>query len=180
MTPADIPRIDQPGSDLRPRTVQFDDTVQFHDTALAVRRRGFLAVIGTAAMTLGLTVLGWIPLARPARAEQGSEYPTCGLYHYGPHGPTCTGAPYSPSYCDSDKWFKNGCFGNWRDGLDCYQPRTICRAGEEPRDAWLWKADDVVYRCADGEVHYSGAPNLEQVICSATLPQRATSPSPSP
>jgi hypothetical protein len=163
MTPADIPRIDQPGPDMQPRTIRF------HDAGRAVRRRGFLAVLGTASMTLGLTVLGWIPLARPARAEQGSEYPNCGRYHYGPHGPICTGAPYSPSYCDSDKWFKNGCFGHWDEGLTCYQPRSICRAGEENRNAWLWKADDVVYRCADGEVHYPGAPNLEQVICNATL-----------
>lgn len=169
MTPADIPRIDQPAPDAQPRTVKFEDTVKFRDTATAVHRRGFLTVVGTAAMTLGLTVLGWIPLARPARAEQGSQYPNCGRYHYGPHGPICTGAPYSPSYCGSDKWFKNGCFGNRQDGLACYQPRTICLSGEEARDAWLWKADEVLYRCADGEIHYDGAPNLEQVICNATL-----------
>jgi hypothetical protein len=48
--------------------------------------------------------------------------------------------------------------------------------GGEGRNAWLWKADDVVYRCADGEIHYPGAPNLEQVICSARLPQRPTNP----
>jgi hypothetical protein len=35
----------------------------------------------------------------------------------------------------------------------------------------------VVYRCADGEIHYDGAPNLEQVICNAPLPQRETAPS---
>ncbi|MBV8542819.1 MAG: hypothetical protein JO063_09925 [Pseudonocardiales bacterium] len=174
MTPADIPRVDQPGPDPRPRAVRFSEA------ATAVRRRGFLAVVSTAAMTLGITVLSWVPLARPARADQGSEYPGCGRYHYGPHGPICTGAPYSPSYCDSDNWFKNGCFGNWKEGLDCYQPRTICRAGEEARDAWLWKADDTVYRCADGEIHYAGAPNLEQVICNATLSQPAKNPSPLP
>ncbi|MGH3710638.1 MAG: hypothetical protein ACRDRQ_21595 [Pseudonocardiaceae bacterium] len=173
MTPADIPRIDQSGPGGKPRTVQF----QFPDAA-TVDRRGALSVLGTAAMTLGITMLGWIPLARPARAEQGNEYPDCGLYSDGPGGPICSGAPYSPSYCGPDRWFKNGCFGHWNEGLTCYQPRTICRAGTEPRNAWLWKADGVLYRCADGEIHYDGAPNLEQVICNAPLPQRAAGKSP--
>ncbi|MGH3755224.1 MAG: hypothetical protein ACRDRP_21530 [Pseudonocardiaceae bacterium] len=164
MIPPDVPRLDQPGPGAPPRAVQFHRT--------AVRRRTFLAVIGTAAMTLGMTMLGWLPLARPARAEQGSEYPDCGRYSNGPGGSICTGAPYSPSYCGPDKWFKNGCFGDWRDKLDCYQPRTICDAGQGRREAWRWEADGVVYRCADGEINYDGAPNLEQVICNATLPQR--------
>lgn len=174
MIEADVPRIDQPGDGVAPRTVQF------RDAAPSVRRRRFLAVIGTAGVTLGLTVLGWIPLARPARAEEGSEYPECGRYSKGPDGPLCYGAPYSRSYCGSDRWFKNGCYGNWKDGLDCYQPRTICRAGGEPRNGWRWKDGDTVYRCADGEVHYAGAPNFEQLICSATLsegrPSRSTLP----
>ena len=162
MIPPDIPRLDQPGADPRPRVVRFTDASQLH-------RRGFLAVASTAAMTLGLTMLGWIPLARPARAEQGSEYPDCGRYHYGPHGPTCIGAPYSESYCESDKWFRNGCYGQ-----DCYQPRAICRAGAESRNAWLWKSDGWTFRCADGDVQYSGAPNLEKLVCSARLSYEAT------
>jgi hypothetical protein len=174
MIPPDIPRLDQPRPDAQPRAVQFRGPVT------ALQRRGFLAVIGTAAMTLSMTMLGWIPLARPARAEQGSEYLGCGRYSDGPDGPICHGAPYSPSYCGSDKWFKNGCFGKWRDGLDCYQPRTICQAGEDMREAWRWEADGVVYRCADGEINYDGAPNLEQVICNATLPQQTTKPSLTP
>ncbi|HEX8758474.1 MAG TPA: hypothetical protein VF734_00555 [Pseudonocardiaceae bacterium] len=174
MTAHDIPRIDQPPCGAQPRAVQF------RDAAPALHRRRFLAVVGTAAMALSVTMLGWIPLARPARAQQGSEYLDCGRYNNGPGGPICHGAPYSPSYCGSDRWFKNGCFGNWDDGLDCYQPRTICRAGEEQREAWRWEADGVAYRCADGEINYSGAPNLEQVICNAPLPQPEMAPSPSP
>ena len=166
MTTVEIPRLDQPGPDTRPRVVHF------LDAGTGMRRRGFLAVLGTAAMTLGLTVLGWIPLARPARAEQGSEYPDCGRYSDGPGGPICFGAPYSPSYCGEDQWFKSGCYGKWSQGLDCYTPRLICRAGPEPRDGWRWKADGVVYRCADGEIHYNGAPNLEQVICNAPLDEQ--------
>jgi len=162
LIPPDIPRLDQPGADPQPRVVRFADASQLH-------RRGFLAVASTAAMTLGLTMLGWIPLARPARAEQGSEYPDCGRYHYGPHGPTCIGAPYSESYCESDKWFRNGCYGQ-----DCYQPRAICRAGAESRNAWLWKSDGWTFRCADGDVQYSGAPNLEKLVCSARLSYEAT------
>jgi hypothetical protein len=49
-------------------------------------------------------------------------------------------------------------------------PHTICRADSEAGDAWRWKSGDVVYRCADGEVHYSGAPNLEPLVCNAMLP----------
>ncbi|HSL08243.1 MAG TPA: hypothetical protein VK887_09715 [Pseudonocardiaceae bacterium] len=168
MTPHEIPRLDHPGPGAEPRTVQF------HDTGTAVHRRGFLAIAGTAAMALGVTMLGWIPLARPARAQQGTEYPDCGRYNDGAGGPICHGAPYSPSYCGPDNWFQNGCFGKWQDGLDCYQPTTICRAGEEMLEAWRWEADGVVYRCADGEIHYHGAPNLEQVICNASLGQLET------
>jgi hypothetical protein len=168
VTSHEIPRLDQPSPRAEPRTVQF------RDTGTVVRRRGFLAIVGTAAMTLGLTMLGWIPLARPARAQQGTEYPDCGRYSDGAGGPICNGAPYSPSYCGTDNWFKNGCFGEWKGGLDCYQPRTICRAGEEMQEAWRWEADGVVYRCADGEIHYNGAPNLEQVICNASLDRPET------
>ncbi|MGH3814979.1 MAG: hypothetical protein ACRDUV_21465 [Pseudonocardiaceae bacterium] len=178
MIPTDVPRLDQPGPDPQPRTVQFRDTATSPGRSGFLRRRGFLAVTGTAAMALGMTMLGWIPLARPARAEQGSEYPDCGRYDNGPGGPICHGAPYSPSYCGSDKWFKNGCFGEWEDGLDCYQPTTICQAGEDMLHAWRWEADGVVYRCADGQINYAGAPNLEQVICNASLPQRVAQPSP--
>ncbi|MGH3896894.1 MAG: hypothetical protein ACRDTA_01320 [Pseudonocardiaceae bacterium] len=167
MIPPDVPRLDQPGPDAQPRTVQFRDTAA-PDRFMG--RRGFLAVVATAGMALGMTMLGWIPLARPAKAEQGSEYPDCGRYNNGPGGPICAGAPYSPSYCGPDKWFKNGCFGNWEDGLDCYEPTTICDAGADRRDAWRWEADGVVYRCADGQINYDGAPNLEQVICNAVLP----------
>ncbi|HEY3894060.1 MAG TPA: hypothetical protein VGL88_01695 [Pseudonocardiaceae bacterium] len=162
MNLTDIPRVDQPGPDPQPRAVQFT-------TILTLRRRGFLSVAGTAAMTLGLTVLGWIPLARPARAEVGSEYPNCGRYSNGPGGPICYGAPYSSKYCGPDNWFMEGCYGDWDNGLDCYQARTVCRAEAEPRNGWRWKADSIEYRCADGEIHYSGAPNLEQVICNAAL-----------
>ena len=170
MTASEIPRIDQPRGGAEPRVVHF------RDTAPALHRRRFLAVVGTAAMTLGVTMLGWIPLARPARAQQGSEYPDCGRYNNGPGGPICHGAPYSSSYCGDDNWFKNGCFENWRGELACYQPRTICRAGEESREAWRWEADGAVYRCADGEINYDGAPNPEQVICNAPLTQPETTP----
>jgi hypothetical protein len=159
----DIPRLDQAGADPQPRVVQF------RDAGTELHRRGFLAVVGTAAMTLGLTMLGWIPLARPAWADEGTEYPDCGRYHYGPHGPTCIGAPYSESYCGLDRWFRTGCYGDGKGGEDCYQPHAICRSGPEARNAWLWKSDGLTYRCADGEVHYNGAPNWEQLVCSATL-----------
>lgn len=166
MIPVDIPRLEAPGSDAQPRVVRFQDI------GTGMHRRGFLAIVGSAAMTLGLTVLGWIPLARPARAEQGNEYPDCGRYADGVGGPICYGSPYSPSYCGPDQWFKDGCYGDWNKGLDCYSPASICRAGEESLQGWRWMADGVTYRCADGTIQYSGAPNLEDVICSATLDER--------
>lgn len=145
-----------------------------------LRRRGFLAVLGAGAMTLGLTMLGWIPLARPARAEPGTEYPYCGIYTDGqPGGSICVGAPYSPQYCGSDNWFKTGCESG-SDGEEiCYQPVRACRAdGEDSsaRNAWRWEADGVTYRCADGRVTRAGAPNSEFVICSARLTAAPSSP----
>lgn len=166
MITVDIPRLDAPGPDGLRRVVRF------RDAGPGMRRRGFLTIVGTAAMTLGLTVLGWIPLARPARAEQGREYPECGRYSDGPGGPICSGAPYSPSYCGPDQWFKNGCYGQWDQGLDCYSPAAICQAGEESLEGWRWEDNGVTYRCADGLIHYSGAPNLEDVICNANLDEQ--------
>jgi hypothetical protein len=145
--------------------------VRFRDVGTAgLERRGFLAVLATGAMTLGMTLLGWIPLARPARAEEGTEYPDCGGYSDGPGGPLCVGAYYSPSYCGDDNWFKNGCFTKSDGTLDCYEPVAACHAGgDEGRDAWRWEANGFAYRCADGKVYHHGAPNPEFVICNATL-----------
>ena len=50
MIQAQIPRVDQPGPDAAPRSVQF------RAAPPKVRRRGFLAVVGTAGMTLSSTV----------------------------------------------------------------------------------------------------------------------------
>jgi hypothetical protein len=162
---SDIPRLDQPGADAGPRAVRFRDA-----GAAGLERRGFLAVLATGAMTLGMTLLGWIPLARPARAEEGTEYPDCGGYSDGPGGPLCVGAYYSPSYCGDDNWFKNGCFTKSDGTLDCYEPVAACHAGgDEGRDAWRWEANGFAYRCADGKVYHHGAPNPEFVICNATL-----------
>jgi hypothetical protein len=165
VTSHEIPRLDQPSSGAPPRAVQF------HNAPVALHRRGFLTVVSAAALTLGLTMLSWIPLARPARALQGTEYPDCGRYSNGPEGQICHGAPYSPSYCGTDNWFKYGCFDSSDGARDCYQPRTLCRAGEELREAWRWEVDGRSYRCADGEIQYHGAPNPELVICNALLTQ---------
>jgi hypothetical protein len=175
----EIPRLDQPAPGALPRAVQFRTV-----GAARQRRRGFLAVLGGGAMALGMAVLGWIPPARSARAETGTEYLDCGVYSDGPGGPICVGAPYSARYCGSDKWFRTGCYRT-SDGEICYQPARFCRApgGDgEARNAWRWQVDGVVYRCADGRVHYEGAPNPETVICQATLssPPPPEPPSPEP
>ncbi|MGH3990974.1 MAG: hypothetical protein ACRDSN_00755, partial [Pseudonocardiaceae bacterium] len=187
MSPPDIPRLDQPPPGAEPRTLQFRT-----QTSVGRRgffgRRGFLAVLGAGAMTLGITVLGWIPLARPARAEPGTEFLYCGRYGDGsPGGPICVGAPYSPDYCGDDNWFITGCFSGPR-GTDCYEPAEICRVTSENgegRNAWRWEADGVTYRCADGYAFWNGAPNPDVVICSATLtvappPPSSSSPPTSP
>ncbi|MGH3937173.1 MAG: hypothetical protein ACRDTG_00840 [Pseudonocardiaceae bacterium] len=150
-------------------------------------RRSFLAVLSAGAMTLGVTMLGWLPLARPARAQAGTEFLDCGVYGDGAGGPICTGAPYAATYCGSDKWFRNGCYRT-PEGEVCYEPATLCRAGGregERRNAWRWVADGVTYRCADGRVRHEGAPNPETAICSATLsdsapPSSSPAPEPSP
>ncbi len=179
-----VPRVDrEPEGPFEPRAVTFE-------AARPLRRRGFLAVMAAGAMTLGITALSWVPLARPARAQPGSEYLGCGQYADGPGGPVCYGFPYSAGHCGDDHWFRNGCFETSDGHTDCYQPLTICEAGDDgARNAWRWATDEAEWRCADGEVQYEGAPNPETVICSARLPERAfptqapaptSSPSPTP
>ncbi len=191
MTPPDVPRFDQPAPDAKPRAVQFRTLEQFHTLGQAperrgfFRRRGFLGVLGAGAMTLGMAVLGWIPLARPARAEQGTEFPDCGRYGNGPGGPICTGAPYSPDYCGDDDWFITGCYDRSDGHHVCYQPAPICRANAETnegRNGWRWDHEGILYRCADGHAYWDGAPNPEVLICSAKLtPDPPTfTPDPSP
>lgn len=169
-----VPRVDrEPAGPFEPREVAFEFPRR-------VQRRGFLAVMATAAMTLGVTALSWVPLARPARAEPGTEYLGCGQYSDGPGGPLCTGYPYSTDYCGDDDWFRNGCFETSDGHTDCYQPLEICEADEgRGRNAWRWQTDDAEWRCADGEVEHEGAPNPERVICSAQL-SSTTSPDESP
>lgn len=165
-----VPRADrEPGGPFEARGVTFQ-------APRSIRRRGFLAVMAAGAMTLGITALSWVPLARPARAEPGTEYPGCGRYDDGPGGPLCSGFPYSPDNCGDDDWFRNGCV-EYSDGhVDCYRPLPICEAGNNGgRNAWRWEADGAVWRCADGEVQHEGAPNPETVICNARLSPR-TSP----
>lgn len=201
MTPPDVPRFDQPAPGAQPRAVQFRTLGDFHTLGPAperrgfFRRRGFLGVLGAGAITLGMTVLGWIPLARPARAEAGTEFPDCGRYSNGPGGPICTGAPYSPDYCGDDDWFITGCYERPGGQHVCYQPTRACRANPETnegRNAWRWQNEDILYRCADGHAYFDGAPNPELLICNAKLtpdpptftPEPSepptTSPSPSP
>lgn len=185
--PPEIPRLDQAPPDAQPRTVRFRVTTapasrRFLGLGGFLGRRGFLGVLGAGAMTLGLTVLGWIPLARPASAEAGTEWPDCGRYDYGPsHGPDrpmCVGAPYSPNYCGADRWFMTGCYSTSQ-GQVCYEAAAICRAGPdttEGRNAWRWVRDNIVYRCADGHALYEGAPNPEVLICLAKLSSEPSIP----
>jgi len=202
MNPTDIPRLDQPATGAPPRVLQFRDTADHRRFAGPryrifpghrspgrrgsaggiLGRRGFLAVLSAGAMTLEMTVLGWIPLARPARAEPGTEYPDCGAYSDGPGGPVCVGAPYSPQYCGPDNWFRTGCYLRQDGGEVCYQPAAICHAAgadNEGRHAWRWEVDGTVYRCADGKAFYEGAPNPELLICNATLSSPEPTPPPS-
>jgi hypothetical protein len=180
----DVPRADrEPDGPVEPRSVTFQSPRR-------VRRRGFLAVMAAGAMTLGVTALSWVPLARTARAEAGTEYPGCGRYGDGPGGPVCYGFPYSSDHCGDDDWFRNGCYENSDGTVDCYRPLAICEAGDDGgRNAWRWEDDDTVWRCADGELQYEGAPNPETVICNARLgswpftepsPTTTSSPTPTP
>ena len=174
MRPIEIPRFDLRPADAQPRLVQFRESGR-------LSRRGFLAVLGAGAMTLGMTVLGWIPLARPARAEPGTEFMDCGTYGDGPGGPLCYGAPYSPRYCGEDKWFLTGCYRH-PEGQACYEPVEFCRAAGPDggyRNAWRWESDNIIWRCADGQVYWEGAPSPDTVICNAKLaPAQPTSPEP--
>ncbi|HEX2298207.1 MAG TPA: hypothetical protein VHH34_06780 [Pseudonocardiaceae bacterium] len=194
MTPTGIPRTDQPATGADPRVVRFRTDPAAAQRRGFLRRRGFLGVLGGGAVTLGITMLGWIPLARPARAEPGTEFPTCGSYYNGPGGPICIGARYSPAYCGNDGWFITGCYPRADGHQVCFQPAPICRADGENnpgRNAWRWMDGVVQYRCADGHAYWDGAPNPEMLICNAKLtpappppapppPAPTTSPSPAP
>lgn len=131
-----------------------------------LRRRGFIGVLGGGAMTLSLTMLGWIPFARSARAEEGTEYLTCGVFD---GDPICIGGHTSPIYCGEDNWFRNGCVTNDDGFTDCYEPLSICGADGPDRNAWRWDYEGITFRCADGDVEFEGAPSDELVICSARL-----------
>lgn len=199
MTPADIPRSDRPAPGAPPRALRFhtDPPPGRHRRSPGrgqpgrgllglgfLGRRGFLGVLGAGAMTLGVTMLGWIPLARRAQAEEGTEFPDCGRYSNGPGGPICLGSRYSPSYCGADNWFLTGCYVRRGFGV-CFTPIAICRAGvdsDEKRNAWRWMNEGIEYRCADGHAFWEGAPNPELVICSARLtpePPPSSTPEPS-
>lgn len=150
--------------DFETRTAE--DVPRALDAAAAtpVRRRPLLKGALTGSMTLAVTVIGWIPLAKPARATVGTEYTAnnCSDAGYSYDGKLCTGAPYSSGYCGSDKWFKNGCFRAPDNYVDCYAPTKIC--GSPARNAWRWSG----YRCADGYYTPYGQSRLFR-ICSAKL-----------
>lgn len=192
MTPSDIPRSDRPAPGAEPRAVQFRTTAARgrHRSSQGrglpglgfLGRRGFLGVLGAGAMTLGMTMLGWIPLARRAQAEEGTEYPDCGRYSNGPGGPICLGARYSPTYCGADNWFITGCYVRRGFGV-CFTPIEICRSDPDSnvgRNAWRWMSEGIEYRCADGHAYWEGAPNPELVICSAKLTPDPPTATPAP
>ena len=147
--------------DFDTRTVEDVPRVVAPLAATPVRRRPLLKGALTGSMTLAVTMIGWIPLAKPARAAVGTEYTTgCGGYSY--DGKLCTGASYSSGYCGSDKWFKNGCFRAPDNYVDCYAPTKAC--GSPARNAWRWSG----YRCADGYYTPYGQSRIFR-ICSAKL-----------
>jgi hypothetical protein len=127
-----------------------------------MHRRGFLRAVGLGAMALGVAVLGTIPPARRAEAAVGTEYYSCSAAGYSYDNKICTPKVYSPYYCGSDKWFKNGCFKAPDNYTDCYSPTKACGGG--PRNAWRWGS----YRCADGYYKpYGGGSYFK--ICNAKL-----------
>lgn len=143
----------------------------------AMRRRAFLRTLGAGGMTLGLTVLGWLPSARQrqASATVGTEYLHCAGYEndggYVTNTILCYGFPYSSMYCGADGWFKNGWFRDPGDNsLDLYVPRTICGDGYPARNGWRWThTNGVTYRCTDGYIYWNGTGTPYAVICSKAL-----------
>lgn len=150
---AHVPEFDvEPEGGHEPRRVAFEAVTK-------MGRRGFMGVLAAGGMALGLTALSWIPVGRRARASAGSEYYDCNIYSY--EDQLCVGAPYGPHYCGDDKWFKNGCFQDSDGNVDCYRPIQACN----DRNAWRWDG----WRCADGEVQWSGTDSWLFYICSAAL-----------
>ncbi len=128
-----------------------------------VGRRGILRVIAAGGMALGLTVLGWLPLARRAFAAVGTEHLDCASFSY--DGLICTPAVYSPDNCGADGWFRAGCEADANGEYTCFRPVTSC----DGRNAWRWRDAGTEYRCADGEVKLPGSPRWDYRICNAVL-----------
>jgi hypothetical protein len=129
-----------------------------------INSRTVIRSVTDLAVKLGATVLGWLPVvhARQEVAAVGSYWGNCASAGYPEYEGLCTGAPYDPSYCGGDGWFKNGDSGGYR-----WTPVTAC--GD--RNAWIWDAGRVGWRCCDG-MRYGGSGSGTFLICNAVAYRR--------
>lgn len=143
LTVADIPSIDErPAGRVEPSAV---------GEALRSRssRRTVLRFVGGAGMTIGLTVMGWLPPLRKAHADWYSRYPEyldCAGY-FSP-STVCTPPTWyiSPNVCNLVNFHRDDSASG-----TCYSythsvHKTTCGG----RNAWRW--DDT--RCSDGHIFY--------------------------
>lgn len=130
-----------------------------------LNRRTVMRSASVLAVTLGATVLGGLPTGRPRRAfaAEGSYWGSCADAGYPSYDGLCTGAPYDQSYCGSDGWFKTGTSGGYR-----WTPITAC----SNRNAWIWDAGRVGWRCCDGMRYASGGGSGTFLICNAVAYRR--------
>jgi hypothetical protein len=152
-----VPRLDE-----EPATGALSRQVTFR-TPGGISRRSLIRTAAMGGMALGVTVLSWVPLGKKASAAP-YEHANCSIFSYS-NSLICWPQVYSPSYCGSDKRFKNGCFRNPVDnGTDCFRPIKACNT----LNAWRWRTPaGVLYRCADGEANFGAGWSFK--ICNARL-----------
>jgi hypothetical protein len=112
-------------------------------------RRTVLRFVGGAGMTIGLTVVGWLPPLRKAYADWFSRYPEY---------PTCAGFFNPSTICTPPSWFIDSSVCNGvsfhRDDSkigDCFSySHTVHKTTCAGRNAWRWNDT----RCSDGHLFY--------------------------
>lgn len=108
-------------------------------------RRALLRLGLGGGIAVGMSVIGWLPPARPRSAAAAREHLNCSIYTY--DGVLCIGGAVSTAYCSAG-WHRgdyvrfDSC--NWRN----YNPLVTRCSGLA---AWRWPHGTQLWRCADGE-----------------------------
>jgi hypothetical protein len=162
LTPESVPWVDAALTDGDPPS---DIVAGLQEGDLA--RRSFLRFLAVGAMGVGLSVVGWLPPARPRGAWAHcclSEW-TNGCHGFYSPSTTCVPSNAWYSYtCTSNKWHRNDGGSGTCYNFKYTHNHTSC----DGRNAWRWGST----RCSDGWYEYAdcGGGRVNSFsICRATL-----------